>query len=74
MVTLSLLQFQWKKKENSCAVEIRLQRAYSSARLKAGVRRTAAQPDEKDQANKSTGWMPWHQEPKKDVASCEKPW
>ena len=27
-----------------------------------------------DQANKSTGWMPWHQEPKKDVASCEKPW
>ncbi len=27
-----------------------------------------------DQAKKSTGRMPWHQEPKKDVASCEKPW
>ena len=27
-----------------------------------------------DQANKSVGWMPWHQEPKKDVVSCEKPW
>jgi hypothetical protein len=25
------------------------------------------------QANKSTGRMPWHQEPKKDAASCEKP-
>ena len=28
----------------------------------------------KDQANKSIGWMPWRQEPKKDVVSCEKPW
>ena len=25
-----------------------------------------------DQANKSAGWMPWHQEPTKDVISCEK--
>ena len=23
---------------------------------------------------KSIGWMPWHQEPKKDVVSCDKPW
>jgi len=23
---------------------------------------------------KSARWMPWHQEPKKDVASCDKPW
>ena len=28
--------------------------------------------DEKNQANKSTGWMPRHQTPMKDVASCEK--
>ena len=28
----------------------------------------------RDQANKSTGRMPWHQEPKKDVVNCEKPW
>ena len=28
----------------------------------------------KDQARKSIGWMPWHQEPKKDVVNCEKPW
>ena len=26
-----------------------------------------------DQANKSVWWMPWHQAPKKDVISCEKP-
>ena len=26
------------------------------------------------QANKSIGWMPWHQEPKKDAVNCEKPW
>ena len=25
-----------------------------------------------DQANKSIWWMPWHQEPKKDVTSCDK--
>ena len=25
------------------------------------------------QANKSTRRMPWHQEPKKDVTSCDKP-
>ena len=25
------------------------------------------------QANKSARGMPWHQEPKKDVISCEKP-
>ena len=23
-------------------------------------------------SKKSTGWMPWHWEPKKDVTSCEK--
>ena len=27
---------------------------------------------DKDQANKSTGWMPWHRLPMKDVVSCEK--
>ena len=27
----------------------------------------------KVQANKSTRRMPWHQEPKKDVTSCDKP-
>ena len=26
------------------------------------------------QARKSTGRMPWHQEPKKDVTSCDKLW
>ncbi len=24
--------------------------------------------------NKGIRWMPWHQEAKKDVARCEKPW
>ena len=27
---------------------------------------------ERDQAKKGAGRMPWHQEPKKDVTSCEK--
>ena len=26
------------------------------------------------QAMKSAGWMPWHQEPTKDVTSCDKLW
>ena len=26
----------------------------------------------RDQARKSTGRMPWHQEPMKDVTSCDK--
>ena len=26
----------------------------------------------KGQGNKSKGWKPWHQEPMKDVISCEK--
>src|SRR3974377_2063440 len=25
------------------------------------------------QVNKGTRWMPWHQEPKKDVGACDKP-
>lgn len=25
------------------------------------------------QVYKGTGWMPWHQEPKKDVVACDKP-
>ena len=25
------------------------------------------------QVFKCTGWMPWHQEPKKDVVACDKP-
>ena len=24
-------------------------------------------------ANKSIGWMPWHQAPTKDVTNCDKP-
>ena len=35
-------------------------------RLVSGSRTT------RNQATKSTGWMPWHHTPKKDVASCEK--
>ena len=61
MVTLSLLQFQWKIKERT--------HAPLGAKARSGCREPIL-----DQANKSTGWMPWHQEPKKDVASCEKPW
>lgn len=26
------------------------------------------------QATKGTWWMPWHQEPMKDVGACDKPW
>jgi hypothetical protein len=48
-----------KQHKQYCRVEIH----YSFARL-----------EKIDQAMKSVGWMPWHQEPKKDVASCEKLW
>ena len=27
-----------------------------------------------DQENKGTRWMPWRQEPMKDVGGCDKPW
>ena len=30
-------------------------------------------PNWTDQANKSVGWMPRHQKPKKDATSCDKP-
>ena len=47
---------------------------------KAGTRRTISRGNElekeenhEDQAKKSVGRMPRHQEPKKDVISCEKP-
>ncbi len=33
-----------------------------------------AKPGAKGKAEKGAGRMPWHQEPKKDVTSCEKPW
>src|SRR5262249_40854121 len=26
------------------------------------------------QVNKGTRWMPWYQEPRKDVGACDKPW
>ena len=48
----------------------RLYRA-RTADLQSQVTRTARGIDE-NQATKSTGWMPWHHTPKKDVASCEK--
>ena len=34
---------------------------------------TPCENKERDQENKSIRRMPWHQEPKKDVTSCEKP-
>ena len=33
---------------------------------------TAWSDAEGGQATKGTGWMPWRQEPMKDVAGCEK--
>ena len=36
------------------------------------IREVVRKKKKKDQANKSTGRMPRRQEPKKDVASCEK--
>ena len=46
---------------------------------RAGVRKAAERSAKlnirlSDQANKSTGWMPGHQTPKKDAISCDKPW
>ena len=36
------------------------------------VTRNTKPVTKQDQAKKSIWWMPWHQEPKKDVISCEK--
>ena len=41
-------------------------------KLKQFKKREQQEPRKKVQANKSTGRMPWHQEPKKDVTSCDK--
>ena len=35
--------------------------------------RVGAKRRREGQAGKGAGRMPWHQEPKKDVISCEKP-
>ena len=51
--------FNCEKKILSC---LRRNSSNSENRLKKEV-----------QANKSTGRMPWHQEPTKDVTSCDKP-
>ena len=42
-----------------------------SRRLQPETERVDVNSDE-DQANKSARGMPWHQEPMKDVISCEK--
>ena len=36
------------------------------------LRLTARSDAGRGQATKGTGWMPWRQEPMKDVAGCEK--
>ena len=59
-VICNLLQFQ--KVETRHHADVRENQSYRN------------EPILKDQAKKSVGWMPWYQEPKKDVASCEKPW
>ena len=37
-----------------------------------GIRRPGARKRARGQGRKSTRWMPWHQEAKKDAATCEK--
>ena len=47
--------------------------SYNFKKVKAKV--LGKDKDNQDnQAKKSARWMPWHQEPKKDVVSCDKPW
>jgi hypothetical protein len=56
-----------KKTAESTISSWRNQRRYESIKEQGSE-------SKRDQANKSIGWMPWHQEPKKDVANYEKPW
>ena len=42
------------------------------AKRKSIDRKIVTKSQDSNQAKKSTGWMPRHQAPKKDVASCEK--
>ena len=60
-----------KSKQNE-AVVLRKNRAKKFAR-KAGATKLKGICDDAGQANKSARGMPWHQEPKKDVTSCDKP-
>lgn len=41
-------------------------------RKRFGVKARFTTEQSRDQATKGTGWMPWRQEPKKDVVDCEK--
>ena len=63
-------------KDNEDCREKSLQSTYASvlwkeARLESSGPR--GNDDNEGQAGKGAGRMPWHQEPKKDVISCEKP-
>ena len=56
--------FQGKKNSMKTYDSYNSKSRTNCARLKASAQ---------GQAGKSTGRMPWHQEPKKDVTSCDKP-
>ena len=60
--TLTTAQQEMIQKKASCKD---YRSSINKAMLVSGSRR-------KNQATKSTGWMPWHHTPKKDVASCDK--
>ena len=46
----------------------------SAAGVRSLVLGTKIERIKDNQAKKSVRWMPWHQEPMKDVVSCDKPW
>ena len=67
-------------KDNEDCREKSLQSTYASVLWKEARLKFLLSPlyrgrsrDNEGQAGKGAGRMPWHQEPKKDVISCEKP-
>ncbi len=63
-----LLQFQWIKQNES------IYKAKANMQSTHVHTHAIEKAEKQDQAKKSIGWMPWHQEPKKDVVNCDKPW
>jgi hypothetical protein len=66
---------QWTDHAPNCAMEIATsgEIVIGTARTLRITQWTRASLNLCGQVNKGTRWMPWHQEPKKDVGGCDKP-
>ena len=64
---------RWKAKQTDFFVELWVKLQFEREIEKTSVTCIILSENQKNgQANKSARGMPWHQEPKKDVTSCDK--